>query len=108
MENLIFATGKSDISSSSYEELDGLAHTMKGRSSIIVQLEGHTDFAGNAQANLQLAQDRVEEVKTYLVRKGIKKNRILLKAFGGSKPLTRDRTEEGRRSNRRVEVRIIN
>jgi len=108
LENLIFATGKADISPSSHSELDDLAHTMHDRAAIIVQLEGHTDFAGNFQANLQLSQDRVEAVKKYLVKKKVKKDRILLKAFGGSQPITRDRSDQGRRMNRRVEVRVIN
>ncbi len=107
LDNLIFSTGKADISASSHEELDGLAKMMHDRSTITVQLEGHTDFAGNAQANLKLSQGRVEEVKKYLVKKGVKKDRILLKAFGGSQPITRDRTDDGRRRNRRVEVRVV-
>ena len=108
LENLIFSTGKADISSLSHSELDDLARTMHERANIIVQLEGHTDFAGNSQANLQLSQDRVEAVKKYLVKKKVKKDRILLKAFGGSQPITRDRSDQGRRMNRRVEVRVIN
>ena len=84
-----------------------IAEMMKDRSEIKIQLEGHTDFAGNSDANMRLSQERVESVKTYLVKAGVKKNRILLKAFGGSKPITRDRSEEGRRMNRRVEVRVI-
>lgn len=107
LENLIFSTGKAGISPSSYSELDDLARTMNDRSNIKVQLEGHTDFAGNAQANLELSQERVEEVKKYLVKKGIKKDRIQLKAFGGSQPLTRERDDASRRANRRVEVRVI-
>ena len=105
--NLIFATGKADISPSSHTELDELAQTMHDRPNIKVQLEGHTDFAGNAQANVQLAQERVEAVKKYLVKKGVKKDRIQLKSFGGSHPITRERDDVSRRTNRRVEVRVI-
>jgi outer membrane protein OmpA-like peptidoglycan-associated protein len=74
---------------------------------MIIQLEGHTDFAGNPQANMALSQARVESVKKYLTKGGIDKNRILTKAFGGTKPLSEERTPEAMSQNRRVEVRII-
>ena len=72
-----------------------------------IQLEGHTDFEGNATANLKLSLDRVEAVKEYLVGQGVRKKRVLTKAFGGTQPLTRERTDEAKARNRRVEVRVI-
>jgi len=107
LENLLFARGRADISPSSHSELDELAKMMKERQSIRIQLEGHTDFQGNEQKNLELSQARVESVRDYLVDKGVSNKRILLKAFGGAEPLTRERTPEARLKNRRVEVRIL-
>ncbi|WP_221406535.1 OmpA family protein [Reichenbachiella sp. 5M10] len=107
LDNLIFARGKSVITPESYEELDALADWLDQRPNTIIQLEGHTDFQGNAQANLELSEERVLAVKEYLIKKGIKKSRIRTKAFGGTEPLTRERTPEARTKNRRVEVRII-
>lgn len=107
LDNLIFARGRALISESSYQELDEFVVWLKARPNAIVQLEGHTDFQGNAQANMRLSQERVDAVKEYLTKKGIKKARIGTKAFGGSQPLTRERTPEARARNRRVEVRIL-
>jgi len=107
LENLLFARTKANITESSHDELDKLVDLLNERPKMIIQLEGHTDFQGNARANMELSQKRVEAVKKYLVNKGIKKKRILLKAFGGERPLTRERTPEGRRLNRRVEVRVM-
>jgi outer membrane protein OmpA-like peptidoglycan-associated protein len=56
---------------------------------------------------MKLSQDRVEAVKKYLVSKGIDKNRIKTKAFGGTQPLSNDRTEEAKALNRRVEMRVL-
>jgi OOP family OmpA-OmpF porin len=108
LENLIFARGRSLISSESYSELNDLAQWLVERPSKIIQLEGHTDFQGNAAANMQLSQERVDAVKEYLMDKKIKKNRVLTKAFGGTQPLSTERTDEAQSMNRRVEVRIIN
>lgn len=108
LENLIFSRGRSVISPESFEELDRLVKWLDDRPNKIIQLEGHTDFQGNAAANMQLSQDRVDAVKEYLIEKGIKKNRVLTKAFGGTQPLSTERTDEASAMNRRVEVRIIN
>lgn len=107
LENLIFERGRSKISTSSFEELDRLVDWLNERPNMTIQLEGHTDFEGNANANLQLSQERVDAVKEYLVSKGIKKTRVLTKAFGGTQPLSLERTDEAKRKNRRVEVRVI-
>lgn len=107
LDNLIFARGKAIITDVSHDELDEFAEWLDSRPSVVVQLEGHTDFQGNAEANLLLSEDRVLAVKEYLMKQGIKKSRIRTKAFGGTKPLTRERTPEARAKNRRVEVRIL-
>ncbi|MFH6983865.1 OmpA family protein [Marinoscillum luteum] len=107
LNNLIFARGSDVITESSFEELDNLVEYLDSRPSLIIQLEGHTDFAGNPEANMSLSEARVVAVKEYLVSKGVKKNRVLTKAFGGSQPLYTERTDEAKTKNRRVEVRVI-
>ena len=107
LQHLIFAQGKSTIDPKSYGELDEVAQMMKENTRIVIQLEGHTDNQGSSKANLALSQDRVEAVKKYLVVKGIGKDRVKTKAFGGSQPLSNEMTQEARAMNRRVEMRIL-
>ncbi|MFK7951588.1 MAG: OmpA family protein [Ekhidna sp.] len=107
LENLNFASGSYKISSSSFGELNELAQWLDENPTIVVQLEGHTDFDGNADAQMGLSEARVIAVKEYLTKQGVKKNRILTKAFGGTQPLTQERTAEGKTRNRRVEVRVM-
>ena len=107
LEKLIFGLDSDRISSQSFEELDDVAQWMTDNPTIVIQLEGHTDFGGNAEAALRLSQARVEAVKEYLIEKKIKKNRIFTKAFGGTQPVTQERTPEARALNRRVELRVI-
>lgn len=108
LENLIFDRGSSRITPDSFSELDDLARWLDERSDKIIQLEGHTDFQGNDKANMELSQERVDAVKEYLVNKGIDKRRVKTKAFGGTQPITKERTDEAKEMNRRVEVRVIN
>jgi len=107
LNNLIFQVGKAKISPESYDELNLIVNMMKESNSMIIQLEGHTDYQGDARENLKLSQARVEATKEYLVKKGINKSRIKTKAFGGTQPLSRDNTPEAHRLNRRVELRIL-
>jgi OmpA-OmpF porin, OOP family len=107
LENLIFEIGRAVINPKSYSSLDEVVAMMKENSKVVIQLEGHTDNVGNAEKNLKLSQDRVDEVKKYLVSKGISKGRVQTKAFGGSQPISTDRTEEARSLNRRVEMRVL-
>lgn len=107
LNNLIFELGKSRIDPESYSELDILLNMMLQNPTMVIQLEGHTDYLGNAKENIKLSQQRVESVKEYLAGKGIAKSRMKTKAFGGSQPLSRDNTPEAHRLNRRVEVRIL-
>lgn len=107
LENLNFAQGSPEINEESHAELDDLVETLKASPSMVIQLEGHTDYRGSASGNMRLSEQRVEAVKAYLVSKGIESDRIKTKAFGGSQPLTREDTPEAHASNRRVEMRIL-
>lgn len=107
LEHLIFAQGKATIQPESFPSLDEVVVMLKERPSIIVQLEGHTDNQGNAKLNLDLSQDRVDNVKKYLASKGVSKDRIKTKAFGGTQPLVQGNSMEARAKNRRVEMRIL-
>lgn len=107
LSHLIFAQGKAIIEPQSHQELNEVVQMMKDNLKIVVQLEGHTDNLGNVKANMKLSQKRVDAVKKYLVSKGISKNRVKTKAFGGSHLLTTEMTVEARNANRRVEMRIL-
>ncbi len=107
LHNLNFEQGKSKITSDSFEELNGLVKMLKDAPSMVIQLEGHTDFRGSPVKNLELSENRVKALKDFLVSNGIEQKRVLTKAFGGSQPLTQENTPDARAQNRRVEVRII-
>ncbi len=107
LDHLIFELGKSVINPKSFPELDEVVAMMKENAKVVIQLEGHTDNKGNAEANLKLSQSRVDAVKKYLTSKGINKDRVKTKAFGGTKPIATETTEEARAKNRRVEMRVL-
>ncbi len=107
LDHLIFETGRATIKPTSYLALDEVVAMMKENLKIVIQLEGHTDVAGDTKKNMELSKDRVEAVKKYIVSKGILKDRIKTKAFGGTQPLSLEKTEDAKALNRRVEMRVL-
>lgn len=107
LNKLFFVQSKAEITEESYPQLDILVKMLKDYPTMVIQLEGHTDYRGSANLNQKLSEDRVDEIKEYLTDREIKKRRIKTKAFGGSQPITTEATEEAQSRNRRVEVRIL-
>ena len=64
LDNVIFPVGKSRINEESYSELDVVVDMMQENPTMVIQLEGHTDYQGDPKDNLKLSQERVESVQT--------------------------------------------
>jgi OmpA-OmpF porin, OOP family len=107
LKRLFFDQSTSDIPEQAFAEIDMIVQMLKENQRMVIQLEGHTDFRGNSKLNFELSEKRVEAIRNYIYSKGIDKKRVKLKAFGGSMPLSRENTEEAKRANRRVEVRVM-
>jgi OOP family OmpA-OmpF porin len=107
LNNLYFPQGESTLLSSSFAELDRLAKLMIDNTGMEILIEGHTDIIGNAADNLRLSEQRVVVVKDYLVKKGIAAARIQTKAWGGTKPLVTQGSDDERAVNRRVEFKVL-
>lgn len=106
LKNIFFDVAKFELLPASFAELDRLVKLMSDNPKMEIKLEGHTDVVGDAAANLQLSKDRVNEVKKYLVNKGIKAERITTEGYGSTKPIVAKGTDEERKVNRRVEFVI--
>jgi outer membrane protein OmpA-like peptidoglycan-associated protein len=108
LNNIFFARSEFYLLPESYPELNRFAQVLKDNPNMVIQLEGHTEIFGKKKDQYDLAKNRVNTVKKYLVEKGgIKEDRIKLKSFGGSQPECMDKTDECRAKNRRVEFRIL-
>ncbi len=70
-------------------------------------IEGHTDSTGSKELNERLSQERAESIEKYLVANSlIPDEKISAKGLGDSKPISTNKTPEGRSQNRRVDVII--
>ncbi|CAG5002832.1 Peptidoglycan-associated lipoprotein [Dyadobacter sp. CECT 9275] len=107
LSNTLFSQSSSEVTPTTFKELDKIVTTMATYPNMEILLEGHTDNVGEIQKNIQLSEDRVNEVKKYLISKGIDASRIQTKAWGPSKPIASNLTEVSRQKNRRVEFTIL-
>ncbi|MDO7852602.1 RICIN domain-containing protein [Hymenobacter convexus] len=107
LPSILFAQGKATLLGTAYAELNRLAIALQASPGTEIRLEGHTSNEPPADKNQQLSEDRVAEVKRYLVGRGVAETRITTVGFGGSKPKYSNDREETRRLNRRVELVIV-
>jgi outer membrane protein OmpA-like peptidoglycan-associated protein len=105
-DNLEFESGKDIILEVSKVALDELADVLIKKATWKLEISGHTDNIGGKNFNLVLSKKRAEALKNYLIFKGVDTNRLITFYFGETQPLIDNTTLEGRKKNRRVEMKI--
>ncbi len=70
-----------------------------------ISVEGHTDSTGSDNYNQGLSERRARAVADYLGTHGVNASRLRVKGYGESSSIASNDTAEGRRLNRRVEVK---
>lgn len=106
-KTILFEFDKALVKKDSYGELQSLVNLLQMNPSLKVSLEGHTDAMGSESYNINLSKNRVNAVKDFLIYNGIPEGRIIIEHHGETKPRQSNETTEGRQSNRRVDIRII-
>lgn len=107
LNNILFETGKSVLTKSSYEEIDRLLSILEENPKMKIEISGHTDKTGSEPLNFKLSENRAKAVVDYLVQKGISSSRLEYKGFGSLQPVADNATAAGRTKNRRVEFKIL-
>ncbi len=107
LKNILFARAKPDVLPVSNKSLLKLANTLSRRPDVVIQVEGHTDNIGDSKALLDLSLSRANAIRDFLLQNGAKSAQVKAKGFGASRPITKNRTEEERSKNRRVEIRVL-
>ena len=90
----------------SFSELDNLVAYLKRNPTYKIIVSGHTDNIGNEADNKKLSEARAKSVADYLIRSAVNPQNVSYGGLGGSKPISSNETENGRKQNRRVEITI--
>jgi outer membrane protein OmpA-like peptidoglycan-associated protein len=107
-QDINFGTGSDRIVGvASFRVLDAVVAILSGHTEASrVEIQGHTDNVGDANANRALSRRRAEMVRTYLVGHGIAESRLTAVGIGPDRPLESNSTADGRARNRRVEFHV--
>jgi cytochrome c oxidase subunit 2 len=104
LKNISYETGSANLTAISSYELDNVVEILQQYPNIRVEIAGHTDNTGDADANVVLSEARAESVASYLTGHGIDRSRFTaVRGYGASRPAATNDTEEGRAENRRTE-----
>jgi OOP family OmpA-OmpF porin len=103
---LTFTSGSDKIFGDSGVEVDNLAAILNAYPDVKINVAGHTDNTGNAEANKTLSENRAKSVKQRLMDAGISPSRVATQGFGAATPVASNDTKEGQAQNRRIEVTI--
>jgi outer membrane protein OmpA-like peptidoglycan-associated protein len=106
-QNISFGATNATLTTRSHTSLDQVVRIMNENPGLNIRVEGHTDNAGDDDANMELSENRAEAVRDYLVSKGISTDRITTEGFGETQPIADNNTSSGRLKNKRIELRIV-
>ncbi len=107
LRNIYFETNSYELDSRSQSEIESVVELLDDNPDISVEITGHTDDIGSEEYNLNLSLKRAESVFSALLSRGIDRNRLKFNGLGDSQPLKPNVNDFNRRSNRRIEFRVL-
>lgn len=105
---IFFSHNSKVLSDKAKEKLDRVVEIIRNNPPAKITLNGYTDSIGDRSYNEMISEVRANMVKAYLVNKGIDSNNIQTFGHGAQRFISSNKTLEGRRMNRRVEIELSN
>jgi outer membrane protein OmpA-like peptidoglycan-associated protein len=105
--SVLYDKNESSISEPYKNLLNALVKEYTTKTDSRISITGHTDSEGEADHNKELSCTRANEVKTYLLSKGVPEDRLVVDCKGESMPAFENNTDYGKQMNRRVEIKLL-
>jgi len=106
-ETVLFEVNKDVLTTEAKQQLDGIATQVNGLERYMIEVQGFTDKTGGMAYNAALSARRAEAVARYLsIEHKVPVRAISMLGEGYAAPVADDKTRDGRKMNRRVEVRV--
>lgn len=106
-EGVTFDVGSYTLRAEFRATLDNIAQSMNQYPDSLIDVYGHTDSTGSDAYNQTLSENRAQTVANYLGTRGVSASRFRSQGYGETMPVADNTTDEGRRRNRRVEIKIV-
>jgi outer membrane protein OmpA-like peptidoglycan-associated protein len=108
LENIQFEADTARMLAGEREKLDKIAEILLHYQDRDILVGGHTALAGTEEGRLALSRERAAVVADYLIGKKVRTpDRVVVRGYGAERPIDDNRTEEGMRKNRRVEITLL-
>ncbi len=110
-QNILYDFDKSNIRKDAAEKLDRIIWLLNEYPTVSIKLKSHTDIRGSKSYNQELAKKRALSARTYLMKNGISRNRIIESSYGEEEVFINCKdncNEQQHQSNRRTEILIEN
>ena len=105
---IFFEQNSNELTQKAMEKLDRVFEILKQNSEAAITINGYSDSMGSAAYNNMISEIRANAVKSYLIAKGVAPARMTAFGHGSQKFIGSNKTEQGRRLNRRVEIELNN
>ena len=107
LKDIYFAFDRYDLSDEARRILTENAKVALAHPNLVIQIEGHCDERGSNEYNLALGERRAVSAKLYLIRLGVKGDRLSTISYGEEMPADPGHTEEAWAKNRRCHFVIL-
>ncbi|HIE0128797.1 TPA: OmpA family protein [Stenotrophomonas maltophilia] len=105
---LKFHAGSSELTGDSRQTLEAVAGALRSTpTGTRVEIGAHTDSRGDAEANLQLSQQRADVVSQELRALGVAPTTLVAVGYGQDQPIADNRSDSGRARNRRIGYQLL-
>jgi outer membrane protein OmpA-like peptidoglycan-associated protein len=104
IRNVYYETDKAEVKQESYDYLNRVIDWMLNHPEYKLDMQGHTDNRNSEDYNMVLSKNRVNNVKAYMIAKGVPAYRLKVEWFGETRPIASGNNESAWRKNRRVEM----
>ena len=104
---MTFETNSDRLVAGAESVLAEAARTLADNPELVVEVAGYTDNRGDAAYNRALSERRARSVRNELEALGVPRGRMRVAGYGEDDPVASNDTAEGRATNRRVVLRVI-
>lgn len=107
-DQVLFGLGKWDLDAEAMAGLDTAVAKVGTMRNFVIEVQGFTDSTGPKQLNLELSRKRADAVVRYLtVKHNVPLHRIFVAGYGQDNQVADNKTRDGRKMNRRVEMKVF-
>jgi outer membrane protein OmpA-like peptidoglycan-associated protein len=106
-EAVLFNLNSAEMNTAYFPMLRKMAAVLNKYDKTSILITGYTDVTGTEAYNTELSKNRAENARAVLLKDKVAPGRIYTWGLGAQNPIADNKTEMGRKQNRRVEYVIM-